>query len=257
MLVEQITYGSANRSRMKGYQVIGQSAGIDAGLSTAFCKCAPSHNSIETPPDRELQDAWGLSFFPVSDSHYAIARTVHGAPEYSGRGGFSVVTSALVATRRQLLQYSYHAIDFARTALALGHLILPADENHQLPQSEMTEKPISMPLPESDFADSTPATLPNHAVNWIARETVSLLRDRHKVMLVGRCDALPILTLVFDQLNPSERSATSFACGLKQSGQRDFRVQFTQEDMTAKLKMELERSGIVPIDVARVLSETK
>ncbi|OYP28328.1 hypothetical protein [Rhodopirellula sp. MGV] len=257
MLVEQITYGSANRSRMQGYQIIGQSAGIDATLSTSFCKWAPSHNSIETTPNRDLQSAWGLSFFALSDSHHAVARSIHGAPEYSGRGGFSVVTNALVATRRQLMQYGFHAIDFARTALALGHLILPADENHQLPQSEMTDKPISMPLPESDFADSTPATLPSHAVNWIARETVSLLRDRHKVMIVGQCDALPILTLVFDQLNPSERSTTSFACGLKQSGQRDFRVQFLHEEMTPKLKMELERSGIVPIDIARVLSETK
>ncbi|MCD0458111.1 GAP1-N2 domain-containing protein [Roseiconus lacunae] len=257
MLVEQITYGSANRSRMKGYQVIGQSPGIDASMSAAFCKLAPSHNSIETLPRCDLQDAWGLSFFTLSETHYVVARSVHGAPEYSGRGGFSVVTSALVATGRQLVQYGYHAIDFARTALALGHLILPADDQHQLPQSEMTDKPISLPLPESDFCDSTPAVLPNHAVNWIARETVSLLRDRHKVMIVGDCDALPILTLVFDQLNPSERSTTSFACGLKQSGQRDFRVQFTHETMTPKLKAELDRAGFVSIDIASVLVETR
>ena len=257
MQVEQITYGSLKRNRMKGYQIIGKSSGVDATIASEFCKWAPSHNSLEYNSDQEAQDAWGLSFFALSDFYYGIARSVHGGPEYSGRGGFAVVTSALIVARKQLAAYEFHGVDLARTALALGNLILPLGEDQNLPQVVLTHRPISFPQPVSDFVDSTPAQLPGHAVNWIARETVSLLRDHRKVMIVGKCDPLPILTQMLDQLSVSERGETSFACGLKPSSRRDFRVQFTQELMSPKLQKELERSGIAPIDIARVLVETR
>ncbi|PAY16062.1 hypothetical protein CKO51_28575 [Rhodopirellula sp. SM50] len=257
MQVEQISYGSLKRRRMKGYQIIGKSPGVDATVSSEFCKWAPSHNSLEVASDAAAQDAWGLSFFPLSDYFYAVARSVHGGPEYSGRGGLAVVTIALVMSRKQLVAYEFHAVDTARTALALGNLILQLDRDETLPTVTLTGRPLSLQPPMSDFTDSTPALLPGHAVNWIARETVSLLRDNRKVMIVGKCDPLPILTLMLDQLTPKERSETSFACGLKPSSRRDFRVQFTQDPMTPKLQKELDRSGIAPIDVARVLVETK
>ena len=257
MQVEQISYGSVKRPRMKGYQVIGKSSGIDSSLSGAFCKWAPSHNSIETSGDQAAVDSWGLSFFPLPDDHFAVARTMHGGPEYSGRGGLSVVTSALVLSRKQFAAYEFHAIDLARTALSLGSLILHLDTDEQLPPVTLTTRAVALRQPESDFTDSTPPLLPNHAVTWIARESVSLLRDGRRVMIAGHCDPLPILTQLLDQLKPGERAHTSFACGLKPSSRREFRLQLTQERMSPKLQKELERSGIVPIDIARVLEETR
>ncbi len=225
-------------------------------FAAVLAQRTPSHNSLEVADGTDALDAWALSVFPLSDSHYAIARSVHGGPEYSGRGGLAVVTSALVMTRKQLAMYEFHGVDVARTALTLGNLILRLDRDETLPPATLTMRPLTLPLSESDFTDSTPAILPGHLVNWIARETVSLLRDSRKVMVVGRCDPLPILTLMLDQLTPRERSETSFACGLKPSSRRDFRVQFTQETMSAKLQKDLERSGILPIDIARVLVDT-
>lgn len=256
MQVEQISYGSLKRRRMKGYQIIGKSAGVDATVASAFCQWAPSHNSIQVGPDQPITDAWALSFFPLSEYYYALARSVHGGPEYSGRGGFAVVTSALVLTRKQMSAYDHHAVDLARTALTLGHLILPMGTDEVMPSVTLTRRPLSLPQPVSDWTDSTPPLLPSHAVNWISRETVSLLRDHRKVMIVGCCDPLPVLTLILDQLSSSERSQISFACGLKPSSRRDFRVQFTQDRMSPKLQKDLDRSGIAPIDIARVLVET-
>lgn len=257
MQVEQITYGSLKRRKMKGYQIIGKSPGIDTTMASNFCKWAPSHNSIEVSSDQQAQEAWGLSFFPLSNDHYAIARSVHGGPEYSGRGGLAVVTNALVMNRKQLAAYDFHAVDIARTAITLGNLILRLDRDETLPAVTLTGRPLSLPLPESDFTDSTPPVLPSHAVNWIARETVSLLRDHRKVMIVGKCDPLPVLTLILDQLTPKERVEASFACGIKPSSRRDFRVQITDDVMSPKLQKELDRAGIVPIDIARVLVETR
>jgi hypothetical protein len=253
MQVEQITYGSIKRQRMKGYQIIGKSPGIDSRLATAFCRWAPSHNSLETAPQEAVDDAWGLSFYPLSEIHFAIARSIHGGAEYSGRGGLAVCTTALVLTRRQLAGYAFHPIDLARTAITFGHLILQIDTDQNRPQLKLPQNPLSLPLPKSDFTDSTVPRLPEHAVNWTARESCSLLRDGRRVMVVGVCDPLPILTLLFDQLKPAERSEISFACGLKHSSQREFRLQFTREPMNPRLKNELERSGIAAIDLQRVL----
>lgn len=241
---------------MKGYQIIGKSAGVDAALSGAFCQWAPSHGSLEVASEQEEVDAWGLGYFPLGESHVAIARSVHGGPEYSGRGGLAVVTSALVMTRKQFAEYEYHAVDVARTALAFGYLTLPLRHEDVLDPATMTGKPIALPMPQSDFMDQTEALLPSHVTRWVARETCSLLRDGRKVMIVGPCDPLPVLTTLLDELKPSERAAVSFACGIKSSNRRDFRLQFTFETMSAKLRKELDRSGILAIDLAQVLMES-
>ncbi|MEM6469131.1 MAG: hypothetical protein AAF802_06140 [Planctomycetota bacterium] len=256
MQVERIHYGSADRQRMKGYQIIGKSAGIDGTLAGEFCKWAPSHSSLEIAESQDEVDAWGLSYFPLGQTHVAIGRSIHGGPEYSGRGGLAVVTSALVMTRKQFAEYQFHAVDVARTAIALGYLTLPLNQEDVLDAARMTGKPISLPMPQSDFMDQTEALLPSHVTRWVARETCSLLRDGRKLMIVGPCDPLPVLTTLLDELKPAERSGISFACGIKFSNRRDFRLQFTFESMTAKLRKELDRAGITAIDLAQVLMES-
>ncbi|KAA5544596.1 hypothetical protein FYK55_09795 [Roseiconus nitratireducens] len=256
MDVGQITYGSVKRSRMKGYQIIGKSSTIDSNLAGSFCKWAPSHDSLEVAEGQSPQDAWALSFFPLVNDHFAVARTVHGGPEYSGRGGLSVVTSALIFSREQMESYQYDAIAIARTALTLGSLILPIGKEESLPEVTLPGKLLPLPAPRSDFIDSTPAMLPAHAVNWVAREASSMLRDDQKVMICGRCDPLPILTLLIDQLKPEERAEVSFACGLRSSSRRDFQVQFTHQALQPRSEKELSRSGICPIDLRRVLVAT-
>lgn len=256
MQIEQINYGSVNRSRMKGYQVIGKSAGVDSSVASAFCQWAPSHNSLDVVGDQSTRDAWGLSYFPLLDDHFAVARSIHGGPEYSGRGGLAVMTSALVLSRKQMAHVGYDAIGLSRTALTFGHLILHAGADEVLPDVMLPAQLLELPTPLSDFIDSSEPVLPSHAVRWVARESCSLLRDGRKVMVVGHCDPLPILSLLFDQLKPAERREVSFACGLKSSSRRDFRVQFTSQTMSTKLQRELDRAGVVAIDVARVLIET-
>jgi hypothetical protein len=257
MQVDQISYGSVKRRNMKGYQIIGKSHGVDAALSGAFCRWAPSHNALEGAPDETSEDAWALSFFPISESRFAIARTVHGGPEYSGRGGLTVMTTALLIAKEQFEQYENHAVDVARTAMALGHLILRPDSSESLPTVTMPKTPLALRLPVSDWSDNGVPRLPAHAVQWVARESCSLLRDNRRVMIVGPCDPLPILTLLLDQLSAEERPRISFACGLKPSNRREFCLQFTHQEMTPKLQRELARQGIEAIDLVRVLAETR
>jgi len=256
MQVEQITYGSLNRSRMKGYQIIGKSAGIDSQLGSAFCRWAPSHNSLQIGEEQEAEEACGLSFFPLDEDHFAIARSVHGGPEYSGRGGASVVTSALVLTGKQMAQCGWDPVATARTALALGHLILPLGRDEVLDRVTLPRRPFDLPPPESDVTDSTVARLPPHAVNWVAREICSLVGDTRRVLIIGHCDPLPILTLLFEQLEPPMRMAASFGFGLNLSSRREFQVQFVEQPLCPKQQKEFSRSDTELLDLSRLLSET-
>lgn len=233
---------------MKGYQLLGQSEGIDSRTAKEFCRWAPSHGALGSSPD-----AWGLSFFPLSDDSFAIARTMHGGPEYSGRGGMAVVTRALVVSRRQLAEFENDPIALARTALALGHLIFPASIPKVLGEIVIPNRSLPFDLPESDFADRTEPLLPPHAVRWVARESASLLKSQAQVMICGPCDPLPILFLLFDLLDADQRSGISFACGLKRTARREYRIQFTDEKLDAALQRQLTLQSITPIDLNRVL----
>ena len=247
MIVDQVIYGSANRARMKGYQLLGQSGGIDSDLAKEFCRWAPSHGSLGNSAE-----AWGLSSFPLGERHFAIARTIHGAPEYSGRGGLAVVTRAIIFTKNQLAQFEYDAVAVARTALALGQLVLPAAFPPSLPELALPDRCLPMEQPESDFGDLGEPKLPPHAVKWVARETVSLLQHHPKIMICGVCDPLPILYLLFELLDPEQRLETSFACGIGRSSRREYKVQFTEEPLDASLGRQLAKQSITAIDVTRV-----
>lgn len=247
MIVDQVIYGSANRARMKGYQLLGQSEGVDSDLAKEFCRWAPSHGSLGNLPE-----AWGLSFFPLGDRAYAIARTMHGAPEYSGRGGLAVVTRALILTKDQLAQFQNNPVSVAQTAMALGHLLLPVTFPPTLPDLMLPDCCLPMDQPVSDFGDQCEPRLPPHAVNWVARETMSLLTHHPKIMICGVCDPLPILYLLFDALDPDHRMDTSFACGIGRSSRREYRVQFIEESLDASLGRQLAKQSITPIDLTRV-----
>ena len=233
---------------MKGYQLLGQSDGVDGRTAKAFCRWAPSHGALGSD-----SEAWGLSFFPLSDSKFAIARTIHGGPEYSGRGGLSVVTRAIVFSDRQLENYENDPIALARTSLALGHLILPAVQSASLPVVSLPDHSLPLEQPESDFANQADPQLPHHAVKWVARETASLLKHGNRVMICGDCDPLPILFLLFELLDIEARPEVSFACGLGRSTRREYRVQFTNEPYDSSLQRQLKTQSISAIDLARVL----
>ena len=249
MLLDQLTYGSANRSRMKGYQVLGQSEGVDGKTAKEFCRWAPSHGALGSDVD-----AWGLSFFQLARGTYCLARTMHGGPEYSGRGGLAVFTRALVVSARQLRRYDNDPIALARTAFALGHLILPETVSQSLAAAPLPDRPLPMDAPTSGFAAEHQPILAEHVVKWVARESASLLKQHGRVMVCGPCDALPILHLLFELVDEDARPEISFACGLQKSNHRRFQMQFTNQILDPSLQRQLAQQDIAPIDLSKVSS---
>ncbi|MGI9518356.1 MAG: hypothetical protein ACR2NP_14975, partial [Pirellulaceae bacterium] len=76
--VEQAVFASHNNSRIRGYQLIARSPGIDEAVAQQLVRWSPSHDGLPAV----LGPATGLSYFPVDRARVAIGRTTEGGPEY-------------------------------------------------------------------------------------------------------------------------------------------------------------------------------
>ena len=211
MIVQPLIFGSTERGAVKGYQLLARYSGIDDQAAQEFCRWAPSHQSLQSSD----VDAESLSFFPVSEDMFAVARSIYGGPEYSGRGGLQVVTLALVISRHQFVNYDNDPFKVLTTAKALGHLVLPAKTPQSLKTISLPRRPITVP--------SAPLS---EAHRSLARDTAQALVDRRRVVVVGKCDPARVAQQAFAMLRPTDRTEVSFSTGLKLSSRREFQLQF-------------------------------
>ena len=210
MELPQLIYGSAGHGPVRGYQLLGRSSSVPESTSRAFCRWAPSHGSLQS----NAADASSLSFFAVEQNTWAIARSVHGGPEYSGRG-LEVVTIALLVNAAQLHQYDNQPTQLIRMALALGHLTLPTTSRTALPAAVLPQHPIELNCIEP-LRDNV-------------RQTADLAEAGQKVCVLSCQDPLGFLQQVFCQLTYESRPSVSFTTGLKQSVQREVNIQFLKD----------------------------
>ena len=151
MKVEQAVFGSSDRGRMQGYQLVSRSAGVDKAASQELSRWAPTQVPSPNP------DHWSINFFPVGDDRVAVTRTVLGGPEYSARGGTQVVTLILLLNSEQFAAYSHNPVSVARTAMAMGYLRLPLDMNSEwIPEAELPCEPLVDPVAPEYLDDDDP-----------------------------------------------------------------------------------------------------
>jgi hypothetical protein len=211
--VEQAVFTSSNRGRIKGYQLVSKSAGIDRSLSQELCRWAPTRSSSEN------SEVWSLNCFPLANDFFAITRTTLGGPEYSGRGGTQVVTMILALRNEQLEPYDFNAVAFTRTALAMGYLKLPLDlECEQLPLATLPAFPLNRTPFDADLSNSRSDALIEKASD--------LIDAGHRVAIVGLIDPMLYVDHLIEKLSIDERRRFSFTTGLAPSVQRPFHAHF-------------------------------
>ncbi len=212
--VEQAVFTSSARSRMKGYQLVGKSAGIDREIGQELCRWAPTRRNTDNPDD------WAISSFSLPNDLVAITRTTSGGPEYSDRGGRQIVTRMLVLRYDQLEGYDFNVIAFARTAIAMGGLTLPLDlDAEQLaPVRLATFRIDSDPSPRGRCTTDATDRLIDHAATLIAE-------GRH-VALVGATDPISTANQLIQRLPFQSRREFSVTTGLEPSIQRPFQCHF-------------------------------
>ncbi len=218
MQVSQLIYGSTGQGNLRGYQLLGRSPGVSESIVREFCRWAPSHDSLQ----RHAPHAWSLNFFPLAADTWAIARSVYGGPEYSGRGGMQIVTIALLLDREQFAAYQNRPVDVARTAMSLGQLILPSATRGSLPVVSLPR----IPFPSSPINR-------NSLENSIC-DLVRSVEDGQRAYLLCDRDPIDVLDNVYQRLDPLTRLNTSFVTGLKPSVHRDVQLQFVldADDLT-------------------------
>jgi hypothetical protein len=226
--VEQTVFTSVRSRKSQGYHMVAVSPGVDEALARSLSVWGPSHASLLS---REA-NAESLNFHPVADDWYAVSRTVHGGPEYSGRGGLEVFTTFLLVRADQLQGYQCDPLRFALTAQSLGYLrFQPVGSDQCLP---------SIDMPDHAIGDST--YLPGQTPVPL-HDVLRILKLRNRVAVLGLHDPRPTLSLILKETPVSERLGLSFCTGLRPSVDRGFRVHFA-DSPDSLLHAQLASQGI-------------
>ena len=210
MIVEQAIFTSAETQFARGYHLVSRSPGITADVIPTLNRWCPSHASLL----RDAEDAASLNFHPLDAGRFVLSRTMHGAQEFSNRGGRQVVTVLLVLDQGQLDNYRYNPLAIARVALSLGYLRLPVRFPAQLPRVVLPDKCES----ESMRAANTSVKAP------CLEEASRLLRGDDSVAIVAAQRVHSIVEQILLTAPVHERRQLSFTTGLRPSRQRPFRL---------------------------------
>jgi hypothetical protein len=227
VIVEQAIFTSVRSRKSQGYHLVGASSGLDDEAVRLLGKWGPSHASLLSSE----VDAESFNYHPVNARWHAVSRTVHGGPEYSGRGGLQVFTHFLLVRPDQWEGYDNNPLALARTAQALGYLRLHRFSNESLPSIQLPDHAIP-----NAVRVANPAAVPLHDI-------LRVLRLQNRVAILGFADPLPVLALVLKETPRSERLGVSFSTGLRLSVDRDFRIHFAKR-ADATINAQLASQGI-------------
>jgi hypothetical protein len=232
--LEQAVFASSDRGRMKGYQLVSKSPGVDRESSQELCRWAPTQIPSDNPAN------WTINYFPISDETVAVTRTVLGGPEYSGRGGTQVVTLILLLTNEQFDSYSYNPIVVAKTAMAMGYLKLPMDMAcEQLPLAELPTIPLVDPWNSRDEREQD-------SYRQLLDEVTELLMDSRRVAVVGLQKPIDAVERLVPRLTPEARRNFSFTTGLSPAVRRPFQAHFLSDSDVTK-KRTLDAQSIIRV----------
>jgi len=233
MKIQQAIFTSSDRGQIKGYQLVAMSDGIDRGISKELYRWSPSHMGNDDPTH------WTINYFPVSKDCVAVARTVLGGPEYSGRGGLQVVTLIAVLHNEQFATYGNNAILVAQTALALGWLRLPTGMPHRLEAFELPDHPVELPpgnqrlrkkgVAENDSPTWGPASKDfddDDSEFRLLSEVIELLKENNRLAIIGARSPVEMAAKLISHLSPESRREFSFTTGLPPAPHRPFQAHF-------------------------------
>ncbi len=235
MQIEQAIYTSIDKRKMKGYQLVSQSRGIDRTIAQELCRWAPSHASLSSDEPND----WSLNYFPVVDGRVAITRTVYGGPEYSDRGGIQIVTMHLVLHIEQFANFDFDAVALAKTALTLGYLRLPRDFHETLPTAELPRSSFNATKNTKESGENRTG----QSETGIPSNAVHALLHNSRVAVIGTADPLESVAKLVNHLPLEHRAGISFSTGLKPSARRKFQLQFLPP-VDRAVRQQLNAQGI-------------
>lgn len=212
--IEQAVFGSENRGGSRGYQLLGQSPGINAPLARDLITWSPAHDAMLS----DATDSPAMTVFPIGDDYVACGKTVYGLPEYSGRGGFQLVTRYAVFHQSQFAGFACDVVAVWLYLQSRGLMLWQPSWPARLPLVPVPERWVV-----AEHHVSNPALAP------IAERVEQLIRDGRRVAVVG-CHSPEVMLRDIVRLMPVDlRSQLSAGLGLRPSTNRPFQLQFLPE----------------------------
>lgn len=209
MQLEQAVFTSAQTKRSRGYHLVARSPGISDRLAEMLGRWGPTHGSLL---EKDVHTCC-YSFFPTLDGSLAVARTVYGGPEYSGRGGLQIVTFILTLQLDDLSGYRFDVLSLARTALGLGYLRVTDKLTGALSPVEI---PRDAPLAFEQ------RQLPDPGAD--VERVISLLERRQRLAVLGVDDPTTLMQHILANMSRDQRAQVSFTTGLRPSSHRTFQL---------------------------------
>lgn len=232
MQVDQAVFASSDRGSVKGYQLVGQSAGVASADALELNRWAPT----QLPDD--TKESGIISCWTLSSGVVVVARTVSGGPEYSNRGGVQVVTSFLLLRGEQFRQYHCNAIAVFRTSFAMGYLRLPYDLHvRRLPEALLPDGSLFAP---PDVATGEPRSGDRRFI----AESMALIRSSTRFAVSGLDNPIDTVESLIVRMPIDQRQRFSFTTGLWPSIRRPLQAHFYRRPNVAR-QQTLESQEIV------------
>lgn len=209
---DQAIFTSIELARGGGYQLAATSPGISPAEARELSAWGPSHDSLwETG-----ESAHSCNFHRLQSGRLAISRSVHGAAEYSGRGGRSVYTHFLLFSTAHFELWEGNPFAILRAA------------SHT--ESPLQPVPQSLPrwhceLPHcGDRIGQIPQLVETAGGPLNVAAALDITLRHEAVAFVGSPSAIEAaMEVLFLLLPETTRNQISFATGLKYSPRRPAR----------------------------------
>lgn len=227
MQFEQAVFTSTRSRKSQGYHLVAASRGVEDRFQQLLATWGPSHSSLLS----DEADAESYNFHCLFDDIYALSRTTHGGPEYSGRGGLQVFTHYLIFHRNLLKPYENNPLMLALTARSLGYLRLLPQLDDLLPAIDLPDHPLVTP---NTVKGDAPVDL---------QDVLRIVGMKNRVAIIGLNDPLPVLAEVLQETPLEDRLKVSFTTGLRPTVGRDFQIHFAHR-ADASFYTQLTAQGI-------------
>ncbi len=212
---------TAIRSPMgSGYRIVSATGGLSADEQRGIVRCGPAHGSLcEDSPT-----ASGLASFTLDSGRQCLLLARHAGPEQTARGGYRVLTHALVLEPDVFARFGWDPLEIERAALAaLGPSLLDA------PTSRLDPLALRYPRGLLVRRQRRPESAdPNH-VERLARIVAAILAA-HPTVVLGVPLPRDLLRCALLLTPAIRRRDLSLSCGLRPSSARPF--QFVLADGT-------------------------
>jgi hypothetical protein len=237
-MIEQAIFTSAETCRLRGYQLVAASPGIDAQIARELTTWSPSHESLCDGGDA----AASVNFHPVGGERWCISQSVAAGEEYSGRGGTRVYTQAFVVGQEDLGRFANSPFALLRTVRGCGLLNVQDPIPPHLTPLALPGQ--SAPVDEGLLAQFVEQHGPAR-VAWLV--DAALASDR---LLVIGAENRDLLAAGLINCLPAEcRPEISLATGLVYSPRRPFKVNVLSLDAVDARRLS-RQSGITVLNIA-------